>query len=263
MTLTRLPHRLWLISVVALLLSIDNADGFVTTRLQGGSRFSPATLALQAKKKSGAGTGGKGFGKAPPAPTTTTTISDDTTMISPTSPIRQQQQDNNPSFLQSIEKGGSTNIPTMEPELLSPEERTKKLLREQYGMRTAEQQRMEESLQAQRKRMEDLKRAAQKDEDFDIMAILPGPLLKGIDTFLKWGVGICSILFITAGIFITAEAWSKTSGNPLPSDLDNFIVELVEPNFTPGLLVLLGFSVSLGAFAALQLGSASSQYKEK
>jgi hypothetical protein len=148
-------------------------------------------------------------------------------------------------------------------EELPPEERAKKLLREQYGMRTLEQQRMEDSLQAQRKKIEDFKKVAAKEEDFDIMAILPPPLLKGIDAFLKLGLGICTILFVTAGLGITAEAWSKTSGNPLPSDIDSFIVEVVEPNFTTGLLVLLGFSVSLGAFAALQLSSASSQYKEK
>lgn len=61
---------------------------------------------------------------------------------------------------------------------------------------------------------------------------------------------------------ITVEAWSKTTKTALPESLDQFIVGTVEPNFTPGLLVLLGFSVSLGVFAAAQLGSQGAQYRE-
>jgi hypothetical protein len=95
------------------------------------------------------------------------------------------------------------------------------------------------------------------------MNMLPPSVLVGIDRFLKAGLFTCGTLFILAGLFITAEAWSKASNQPLPTNLDNFIVDIVEPNFTPGLLVLLGFSVSLGAFAALQLSSSSSQYKEE
>ena len=92
--------------------------------------------------------------------------------------------------------------------------------------------------------------------------MLPAPVLVGIDLFLKAGTAICSVLFVMAGLFITAEAWSKASGDALPENLDAFIVNIVEPNFTPGLLVLLSFSVSLGAFAALQLGSQGATYKE-
>jgi len=39
-------------------------------------------------------------------------------------------------------------------------------------------------------------------------------------------------------------------------------VNTIEPNFTTGLFVLLGFSVGLGVFAAAQLGSQGAQYKE-
>jgi hypothetical protein len=44
--------------------------------------------------------------------------------------------------------------------------------------------------------------------------------------------------------------------------LDSFIVTTIEPNFTPGLLVLLSFSIGLGLFSAAQLGSAGATYKE-
>jgi hypothetical protein len=103
---------------------------------------------------------------------------------------------------------------------------------------------------------------ADKGEDFDLIKILPDPLLIFIDRFLKVGVAVCTALFISAGIAITVEAGSKATNNPLPASIDDFITNVVEPNFTPGLLVLLGFSVSLGAFAALQLSSSSSTYRE-
>ena len=123
--------------------------------------------------------------------------------------------------------------------------------------------RRKEQIDEQRKKLNEWKKVADKGEDFDIMQILPPPVLKGIDAFLKVGLGITGVLFILAGLGITAEAWSKTAENPLPENIDTFIVETIEPNFTNGLFVLLGFSVSLGVFSALQLSSASSTYREE
>ena len=140
------------------------------------------------------------------------------------------------------------------------------ILRDTYGLRTREEQnaqaKREEAVKEQRKKLAEWKQQAEAGEDFDIMQVLPAPVLVAIDTFLKAGVAICTVLFVLAGIGITVEAWSKASGSPLPENIDTFIVNTVEPNFTPGLLVLLGFSVSLGAFAAAQLGSSSSTYRE-
>lgn len=217
--------------------------------------------ALEAKKSKQKGAA-KGFGKAPETPAPVSKPSDEPISTTTASESSTQQDAPIPSFLQSVETGGSSSIPTMD-QSIPAEERAKKLLRDQYGLRTLEEQRMEDNIVEQRQKIEKLKQKAETGEDFDIMAMLPAPLLKGIDTFLKLGVFVCTVLFVTAGIGITAEAWSKTSGNPLPDNIDTFIVDVVEPNFTPGLLVLLGFSVSLGGFAALQLGSASSQYKEE
>ena len=72
-----------------------------------------------------------------------------------------------------------------------------------------------------------------------------------------------TVAFVLAGFGITAEAWSVATSNTLPDNVDQFIVNVIEPNFTYGLLVLLGFSVSLGIFATAQLGSGSSFYKEE
>ena len=68
--------------------------------------------------------------------------------------------------------------------------------------------------------------------------------------------------FIAAGIFITIEAGSKATGSPLPEGLETFVVNVVEPNFTPGLGLLLAFSVTLGLFSVALGGSASSTYRE-
>jgi hypothetical protein len=212
---------------------------------------------LLAKKKvvTTANSSGQGFGAAP-------------------SPVPRKDPDNGSSTisgngLQSVESGRSNAIPTF-PQSTAPPldpnlpvgERTKKILADQYGLRTLEEQRREEKLQEQRLKFERLKQEAEKNEDFDILSVLPAPLILGIDRFLKIGLAVCVVLFVAGGVGITAEAWSVASGSPLPEDIDSFIVNVVEPNFTPGLLVLLGFSVSLGLFASAQLGSSASVYSE-
>jgi hypothetical protein len=185
-------------------------------------------------------------------------------------PRKQSSSQSDSAPLESVETGASDAIPTMEQKVqidssLPPEERAKQVLREQYGLKTLEEQqsdeRKREKMAAARAQREQWNKMAEKEE-LDIIALIPGPVQIFIDRFLKLGVAICTVLFVSAGIAITAEAWSKASGNALSPDVDAFIVNVVEPNFTPGLFVLLGFSVSLGAFSAAQLGSAGAQYKE-
>jgi hypothetical protein len=212
------------------------------------------------KKKSGQKS--KGFAKVESQPTPARKVAAAT---APPPPTTKPTETSEQSFLQSVESGGSSATPVMEEESLSPEERAKNLLRNKYGLKTIEEQQLdakqlEERKERQRKWAEWKKKA--DDESFDVMTTLPAPLLIGVDRFLKAGVAVTGLLFITAGLGITLEAWSKTTGNELPTDLDSFIVNTVEPNFTTGLFVLLGFSVSLGIFAALQLGSSGATYKE-
>jgi hypothetical protein len=153
----------------------------------------------------------------------------------------------------------------MVDESIPVEERTSQLLRDKYGLRTLKEQQEEfkrnEQIKAQRKKLADWKKMADEGDDFDIMKVLPGPVLLGIDTFLKIGLGVCGTLFVLAGMGITIEAWSKTTHSEIPQALDQFIVTVIEPNFTTGLIVLLGFSISLGLFATAQLSSASSTYR--
>jgi len=237
-------------AIVCLLLSQQVAVAF----LPHPQRRSSNMPVLNAK--------GKGFAKVEkPLPSSSSSPSSSS----------QQQEYGAPSssppaepFLKSAE--GAVSKPVQVDESLPPEERTKQILREKYGLKTMAEQQMDEKqleiYQAKQKRQAELKRKIELDKDLDIMSMFPPAVLVGLDRFLKGGLVITGTLFILAGIGITFEAYSKVSEKPLPSNIDAFIVNIIEPNFTTGLLVLLGFSVSLGAFAAAQLASESSQYRE-
>mmetsp|Transcript_26376 Transcript_26376/g.40479 ORF Transcript_26376/g.40479 Transcript_26376/m.40479 type:complete len:273 (+) Transcript_26376:35-853(+) len=260
--------------VLASCILLSSGNAFITPRPSGVSvqhqwGTTTTTTVLEAKKKKG-NRGGKGFGKAPePEPVNPATAasgnefrsSKDTTAMDP-----RMNSGAGSGTLQSV-SGGSNATPTMSSNNsdMPAEERTKQILREQYGLKTLEEQ------ETDRKKREAMKEARKKQEawqkqleaeNFDIMQAIPAPILIGIDRFLKLGVTVSTVVFVAAGVAITAEAYAAATNNPLPEDIDNFIVTVVEPNFTPGLLVLLGFSVSLGIFASAQLGSSGSQYSE-
>lgn len=170
--------------------------------------------------------------------------------------------------LESVEGSTPTNtrpLVNLDPNA-DTDERSQQILRERFGLKTYEEQQgdiaKEEKRKEQKERMKKLKKMADA-ENLDVFQLIPAPLLKAIDSFLKLGLGISVVLFVLAGVAITVEAWSHATGGVIPDNVDDFIVTVVEPNFTIGGLVLLAFSVSLGIFAAAQLGSESSQYQEK
>jgi len=220
---------------------------------------------LNAKKTN---TSGKGFGRAPPpsnkggenspareAPTESNSINS----------VNEGTKDDFTGFA-SIE--GATNFakPEIEFDPNTPvEERTKAILKQKYGLRSLEERqgdiRKEQMKAENSSRMKKVKEMS--DEEFDIFMVIPPSIVRIIDTFLKLGLGISIFFFILSGIGITVEAWAVTTKNSLPQNIDSFIVSVIEPNFTTGLLVLLGFSVSLGLFATAQLGSKSTTYREE
>lgn len=207
----------------------------------------------------------KGFAKTSPTPSKSNETKE--TKETPTTPTSNFS-------LQSID---DTTSPALNSKLNKPididpnasaEERAGQILRQRFDMKSYEE--TQGDIVAQQKRAEAKERAdklkklaAIDDGSFDIFAVLPTSLVKFIDGFLKLGLTVSTVLFVAAGIGICFEAYATSTGNALPKDVDQFIVNVIEPNFTPGLLVLLGFSVSLGLFASAQLGSASSIYQEK
>lgn len=203
---------------------------------------------------------GKGFGKAAAEPPKVQTSSSSSSSSSQPPAAAAA----NEPFLKSAD--GAKPTPVQVDESLPPEERTKQILRQQYGLKTLEEQRLSDKqlvdYQAKQKRTAEFKKKMENNKDLDIMNMLPPGVLVIIDRFLKIGLGVTGTLFVLGGIGICIEAFSKVSEKPLAPNIDAFIVNIIEPNFTPGLLVLLAFSVSLGAFAALQLSSEASQYRE-
>lgn len=246
------------VSLALFIALLANSNGFslsTISSLTTNPTFS--TTLLEAKKKKSRSSG-KGFGKAseiksPP----------------PKQVVAKDEGDEQPvEGLSSIETTTSNSFDRPKLELdpnLSEDERNKEILKQKFGLRSFEERQGDikaaEKLAEQRARMKQIKQM--KDEEFDILMVIPPPILKAIDFFLKTGLAITTTLFILAGLGITAEAWSVATNNPLPEGVDDFVVNVIEPNFTPGLFVLLGFSVSLGVFATAQLGSGSSAYKEQ
>ena len=234
------------------------SEAFVSpSALTSSSSSSSSNTILFAKKKKSKKSG-QGFGKETPTPQKIT--------------VTEELSSGFTSIDQVTDESFST--PKLDLDVdpsLSKEERNREILKQQFGLRTYEEQqndvelakanaKKKEAFQKQRAQLDKVKNMS--DDEFDIFQFLPPSLLKTIDLFLKTGLGISTVLFILSGVGITAEAWTVATGNTLPENVDQFIVNVIEPNFTYGLLVLLGFSVSLGIFATAQLGSGSSVYKE-
>ncbi|KAL7486009.1 hypothetical protein ACHAW6_011625 [Cyclotella cf. meneghiniana] len=253
--------------ILVVLLSVVSLPSPITAFVAPSATWSPVVVSsgLSAKKSRSAG---QGFGKSSPAPTQLDDESDITSSASGASS----------RALKSIIDDGDISPPSamanansidLDPSL-SPEQRSQAILRQKFGLKSFEEQRAMEGdaralveAEAKRSKREKLRNLDKIwPEDKDLFEVLPPELLRGIDTSLKVGLGVCTTLFIVAGVLITIEAGSKATGYELPDGLEDWVVSVVEPNFTPLLGVLLGFSVGLGLFSAGQLGSRGSVYRE-
>lgn len=232
---------------------------------------SPSSV-LFAEKYDRKKSSGEGFGKSSSSSSSNTRAPLRSVDTSTSTQQQQQLPDLSPSSPPSANANNNNNIDNLidDPNLLSPEERSQTILRQKFGLKSYEEQQADlgdyrallnaEQKKERRNKLRNLDQVWPEDKDF--LAVLPPSLIKGIDTFLKIGLGISTVAFIAAGIFITIEAGSKATGSPLPEGLETFVVNVVEPNFTPGLGVLLAFSVTLGLFSVALGGSASSTYRE-
>mmetsp|Transcript_1603 Transcript_1603/g.2223 ORF Transcript_1603/g.2223 Transcript_1603/m.2223 type:complete len:260 (-) Transcript_1603:42-821(-) len=225
------------------------------------------TTQLSAKKKKSRGSAGEGFGKA-------VAISDSPSKSISDSFSNEDDSGSAPRTLQSIDSAASTSGSSDNLDIdpnLSDEARSKAILRQKFGLKSYEEQQADlgdyraiqeaEAKASQREKLRSIEKLWPEDKDF--VAMLPPSVVRGIDTFLKTGLGLTTVAFITAGILITIEAGSKATGYELPDGMDEFVTNVVEPNFTPGLGVLLGFSILLGVFTISLGGSAASSYREE
>jgi len=78
-----------------------------------------------------------------------------------------------------------------------------------------------------------------------------------LERFFGGGALVFGSAFILSGLAVAVEAIAKVLGNPLPTPIDEALVQYVEPALTPSILILFGFSISLGLLKQLQLGSES------
>ena len=67
-----------------------------------------------------------------------------------------------------------------------------------------------------------------------------------LEKFFGSGAILFGTIFLSTGIGVSIEALCKVTGNPLPVWLDEALVQYVEPAMTPSILILFGFSISLG-----------------
>ena len=67
-----------------------------------------------------------------------------------------------------------------------------------------------------------------------------------LERFFGGGAIVFGSAFLLSGISVAIEAVCKVTGNPLPTALDEVLVQYVEPAMTPSILILFGFSISLG-----------------
>lgn len=78
-----------------------------------------------------------------------------------------------------------------------------------------------------------------------------------LERFFAGGALVFGSAFLLSGLAIAVESVAKVLGSPLPTALDEALVQYVEPAMTPSIIILFFFSISLGLLKQLQLGSES------
>lgn len=68
-----------------------------------------------------------------------------------------------------------------------------------------------------------------------------------LERFFGGGALVFGSAFILSGLAIAVESIAKVLGRPLPTFLDEALVQYVEPALTPSILILFFFSISLGS----------------
>ena len=90
----------------------------------------------------------------------------------------------------------------------------------------------------------------------------PDDVQVAAEKILLGGGLLCLAVFVFIGGAITVDAFSVASGSPLEPGMKAFIVDVLEPKFTPTLIAGFACSISLGGLKALQLTSDDAQYSE-
>ncbi|CAM9658507.1 unnamed protein product [Ascophyllum nodosum] len=100
-------------------------------------------------------------------------------------------------------------------------------------------------------------------ENSSVLDVVPEETQILIERFLIGGFGLCLLVLIGCGIAIAAEAYFLSTEGKLPPDLDNFVVQTIQPSFTPSLVATFGFSSAWGLLKLGQMGQEGVVYKER
>ena len=85
-----------------------------------------------------------------------------------------------------------------------------------------------------------------RPKDESPLASIPVKGQELLERFFGSGALLFGSIFILGGIGVSIEATCKITGYKLPTLLAEVIVQYVEPALTPSILILFGFSISLG-----------------
>ena len=104
--------------------------------------------------------------------------------------------------------------------------------------------------------------AAPAEPAFEPLKAVPAGVQIGLEKFLLGGILVLLVAFVGIGCAITLEAFAAAKQEPLDPALQSFIVDQLEPKFTPLLGAGFACSILLGGLKTLQLTSDGGQYSE-
>lgn len=88
--------------------------------------------------------------------------------------------------------------------------------------------------------------SGQEFDPNDPLARIPKAGQEVLEKFFAGGALVFGSAFILSGLAVALEAIAKVLGSPLPTPIDEALVQYVEPALTPSILILFAFSISLG-----------------
>ena len=97
---------------------------------------------------------------------------------------------------------------------------------------------------------------------FEPLKNVPPGVQIGVEKFLLGTIVVLLVAFVGIGCAITLEAFAAAKQEPLDPALRDFIVDQLEPKFTPILGIGFACSILLGGLKTLQLTSDGGQYSE-
>lgn len=96
-----------------------------------------------------------------------------------------------------------------------------------------------------------------------VLAKIPDSVQERVDGFLITGTFIALFVVVSCGIGISLGAFRVVFPTiVIPPEVENFSMNILDPAFTPSVLVFFAFSITLGVFKYAQISSDRTVYRE-